>query len=178
MDTGGDVMSGIGFEGWEADVLPGSGSCLGGSSLVVRIGEREHAVRLVSWEAGLLAFEVDGRTVTAAVDIWGGFAEVVLEGRRSAFALARESGADEEKSSGAEGHGPVRAEIPGKILEVRVSEGDLVEAGQVLLIAEAMKMEHPIRATAAARVGRVHAGAGDRIAEGDILLELLPPDDE
>jgi biotin carboxyl carrier protein len=85
--------------------------------------------------------------------------------------------------AGAGDFGPVRAELPGRVLEVRVSEGDSVEAGQVLLIAEAMKMEHAVRAAAPARVGRVHVEAGAQIAAGETLLELhplgvLPPENE
>ncbi|MAE05422.1 MAG: hypothetical protein CMH76_03710, partial [Nitrospinae bacterium] len=85
--------------------------------------------------------------------------------------------------AGAGDFGPVRTELPGRVLDVRVSEGDSVEAGQVLLIAEAMKMEHAVRAAAPARVGRIHVEAGAQITVGEVLLELhplgaLPPEDE
>ena len=60
---------------------------------------------------------------------------------------------------------------------MRAKEGDLLEGGEVLLLTEAMKMEHPLRAPGPARVGRVHVRAGQQIAVGDPLIELLPPEE-
>ena len=168
-------MTRIRFEGWEADISPVGG--VGGNEFAARIGGQEYSVRLVSWEAGLLTFEVDGRTLSAAAEVRDGRAEVMLEGRRASFPLEEDNGGSpgEGRSPAGGEFGPVRAELPGRILEVRVSEGELVQAGQVLLIAETMKMEHPVCAAAAARVGQVHAAAGTQIAAGDVLLELHPP---
>jgi biotin carboxyl carrier protein len=53
-----------------------------------------------------------------------------------------------------------------------VAEGDPVEAGQLLALLEAMKMEHRITATVAGTVARVAVRAGDVIREGDTLVEL------
>ena len=74
-------------------------------------------------------------------------------------------------------YGLLRAELPGRVLEVRVKEGDLLEGGEVVLLTEAMKMEYPLRAPGPARVGRVHVRAGQQIAAGDPLIELLPPEE-
>jgi len=71
----------------------------------------------------------------------------------------------------------MRAELPGRVLEVRVREGQTVGAGDILLVVEAMKMEHALRAGGPARVGRVAVEAGDQIAPGETLLDLLPPEE-
>ncbi len=161
-------MSAFRFEGWEADIAP-----RGGSAYAVHMDGREVEVRLLSWEEGLISFEVEGRAIHAAAEVLGDRVEVTLAGRRAAFGLdAAESGVS-TLSSGAS-IGPVRAELPGRVLEVRVREGDLVEAGQVLAVVEAMKMEHPLRAGASARVGKIHAEAGAQIQPGEVLFELLP----
>ncbi len=161
-------MSAFRFEGWEADIAPG-----GGNSYSIDIGGRERSVRLLSWEEGLVSFEVEGRAVHAAAEVLDDRVEITISGRLAAFPLDPAESGPSAPSGGAS-IGPVRAELPGRVLEVRVREGELVEAGQVLAVVEAMKMEHPIRAGAPARVGKVYVEAGAQIKPGDVLFELLP----
>jgi biotin carboxyl carrier protein len=70
----------------------------------------------------------------------------------------------------ASGPAEIRAIIPGRVAAVRVTAGDTVEAGQTLLVVEAMKMQNELRATRAGTVERVAVGAGDTIDTGDILV--------
>ena len=62
--------------------------------------------------------------------------------------------------------------MPGKVLEVHVNEGDVVEAGEPLMVLEAMKMEHRIVASEAGKVTAVHFGVGEQVAQGAMLLEI------
>jgi methylmalonyl-CoA carboxyltransferase small subunit len=62
--------------------------------------------------------------------------------------------------------------MPGSVIAVRVSEGDDVEAGQVLVVLEAMKMENNVPAPAAGRVARVLVSAGQQVQRGETLVEL------
>jgi 3-methylcrotonyl-CoA carboxylase alpha subunit len=62
------------------------------------------------------------------------------------------------------------APMPGKVLAVHVAPGARVERGQLLMVIEAMKMEHAITAPAAGVVEIVHYVAGDVVAEGALLL--------
>ena len=66
----------------------------------------------------------------------------------------------------------VGASMPGKIISVEVAVGDTVEAGQTLVIAEAMKMETAVTAAAAGRVAEILVAKGDSVAGGDLLLRL------
>ncbi len=66
----------------------------------------------------------------------------------------------------------IHAPMACTVIEVAVTAGDQVRAGQLLLIVEAMKMEHEIRAEADAHVFSVVACAGETVAEGDLLLHL------
>jgi biotin carboxyl carrier protein len=70
----------------------------------------------------------------------------------------------------ASGPAEIRAIIPGRVAAVRVTAGDAVEAGQTLLVVEAMKMQNELRATQAGTVERVAVGEGDTIDTGDILV--------
>ena len=69
------------------------------------------------------------------------------------------------------GSGPV-APLPGTVIAVHVVPGDVVAEGQLLLVLEAMKMEHKITAAAAATVAEVRIGVGDRVDAGDLLVVL------
>jgi biotin carboxyl carrier protein len=62
--------------------------------------------------------------------------------------------------------------MPGKVIELRVAEGDAVQAGQVLMIMEAMKMEHSVTAPQDGTVGQILVTAGDQV-DADALLVLV-----
>ena len=68
----------------------------------------------------------------------------------------------------------VRAPMASTIVEVSAAPGESVRAGQALVVVEAMKMEHELRAGADARVAEVLVQAGDAVDEGDVLVQLKP----
>jgi oxaloacetate decarboxylase alpha subunit len=70
---------------------------------------------------------------------------------------------------------PVKAPLAGNIVRVAVAAGDVVDAGEVIVILEAMKMETEVRAPRAGSVTALSVSAGDAVAVGDTLLELGNP---
>jgi len=79
-----------------------------------------------------------------------------------------------KKTLGVEG-GAVKSPLPGMILEIKISEGDSVKAGQVLLILEAMKMENQIQAPHDGKVKKINFRNGDTVSEGEVLCEIDRP---
>jgi acetyl-CoA/propionyl-CoA carboxylase biotin carboxyl carrier protein len=75
-------------------------------------------------------------------------------------------------SSGGAGDGVISAPMQGTIVKVLVGEGDEVEAGQALLVLEAMKMENHINAIGGGTVKEIRVDAGDTVGPGDVLLVL------
>ena len=75
-------------------------------------------------------------------------------------------------AGGPTGPRPVKAIMPGIVREILVGEGDAVEAGQPLLILEAMKMQNEIRADRAGRVAKVHVSAEETVDKGAKLVEI------
>ena len=67
----------------------------------------------------------------------------------------------------------IRAPMTGTILQTS-AVGDVVRVGQTIVIIEAMKMEHELRAEADARVVAAPARAGDLVEEDELLLQLAP----
>jgi propionyl-CoA carboxylase alpha chain len=66
--------------------------------------------------------------------------------------------------------GSALAPMPGGVVRVEVAEGDLVEPGQLLVVLEAMKMEHAVHATTAGTVTAVKVTEGDQVETGRILV--------
>jgi len=64
------------------------------------------------------------------------------------------------------------APMPGRILAVHVAEGDRVEKGQVLVVLEAMKMEHAVKSPRAGVVAGLAAEPGKMVGLGDVLLDV------
>jgi biotin carboxyl carrier protein len=70
--------------------------------------------------------------------------------------------------------GSALAPMPGGVVRVAVAPGDAVEAGQVLVVLEAMKMEHAVHAAAAGTVTEVDVAEGDQVETGRILVVVEP----
>ncbi|HWR79680.1 MAG TPA: sodium-extruding oxaloacetate decarboxylase subunit alpha [Pseudomonas sp.] len=68
--------------------------------------------------------------------------------------------------------GDVSTTMPGNIVEVLVKVGDVVKAGQAVLITEAMKMETEVQAPIDGTVKALHVAKGDRVNPGDVLVEI------
>lgn len=66
----------------------------------------------------------------------------------------------------------VEAPMPGKILNIKVSEGQAVKFGEVVVIMEAMKMETEIVAPADGTVSKILVKAGDSVDTGAALVAL------
>jgi biotin carboxyl carrier protein len=64
--------------------------------------------------------------------------------------------------------------MPGTVVRVAVAPGQRVGSHDPLIIVEAMKMEHIVRAPYAGTVGRVHFQAGDMVKAGAIVVDLEP----
>lgn len=66
----------------------------------------------------------------------------------------------------------VNAPMPGLVLKIEVQAGEEVQAGDILLVLEAMKMENVIKAVAEGKVKTIHAAEGDAVEKGQLLIEM------
>ena len=76
------------------------------------------------------------------------------------------------KSAGSGEGTPVAAPMPGTIIRVEVSAGDAVEAGQVVAVIEAMKMETEIKAANAGTVAEVLVGPKEVVTAGQAIMTI------
>jgi propionyl-CoA carboxylase alpha chain len=73
--------------------------------------------------------------------------------------------------------GGLVAPMPGKVTDLRVQVGQSVRAGETLLVLEAMKMEHPMRAPEDGVVRELRVALGDQVENGALLLVVEPAGD-
>ncbi|WP_349410400.1 biotin/lipoyl-containing protein [Pseudalkalibacillus sp. SCS-8] len=66
----------------------------------------------------------------------------------------------------------ITASMAGTVLNVLVSEGENVTAGQAVLTLESMKMEIPVETTEEGEVSSVNVNVGDFVNEGDVLVVM------
>jgi propionyl-CoA carboxylase alpha chain len=126
--------------------------------------------RVHAWHEDGLDAEIDGRRVRARITRAGD--QLIVQGangdlvftERPRFTLP---GAEENA-------GGFVAQMPGKVLELRVKVGDRVRAGDTLLVLEAMKMEHPMRAAHDGVVSEIRVVEGEQVEAGTLLIAVQP----
>jgi len=141
-------------------------------------GERVTA-RLVDVEGTPVSLLTVGdrvyRLVARRGDARGAYS-LSLDGRRFAVeALDERTRAIRDLSAAtaaAAGPAPLVAPMPGLIVRVNVAPGDTVQAGQGLVVMEAMKMENELRSASAGTVTAVRVSAGTAVEKGAVLVEL------
>jgi geranyl-CoA carboxylase alpha subunit len=125
------------------------------STAHVGIDDAQHIVRYHAPQTGKLYLSIDGRAAE--------YTDMI-----------RLDGIQDQVG----GSGSIIAPMHGLLLEVRVSAGDTVEAGQTLAVLEAMKMHYEIVAEATGEVKEVLAEAGNQVAADDLLIEIEVADAE
>ena len=78
---------------------------------------------------------------------------------------------------GQDGHRVLRAPMPGLVVRIGVSPGDIVEPGSGLVTLDAMKMENELVAKSRVRVAGVLVAAGDPVEKGQLLVTFEDPED-
>ena len=75
-------------------------------------------------------------------------------------------------ASGTAGSVKVKAPMPGKILSIKASEGQVVSKGDVILLLEAMKMENEVVAPQDGTIASINVASGAAVEAGDVLATL------
>jgi biotin carboxyl carrier protein len=73
---------------------------------------------------------------------------------------------------------PVVAPMPGMVVRIEVAEGDTVQAGQGVVIVEAMKMENELKVESDGVVARVHVSEGQTVEKDQLLIDLDAVEEE
>jgi propionyl-CoA carboxylase alpha chain len=137
-------------------------------SLTVGVNGHAHHARVFQAQADAIDLEIDGQRVRFAVNrlqerclMHGPFGDIELI-EQPRFA----------SNTRADFRGGLKAPMPGRVLSIAATEGQAVERGQLLLVLEAMKMEHRITAPADGIVKAIRVAQGEQVANGATLVML------
>ena len=127
------------------------------------------SLKLLASDGRWLTLELNGIRRRIAYQLSG--EQVWLYGQRGNLEL---SDITHEPASGqnAASSGTVKAPMDGAIVEVLVSAGERVSKGQLLVVLEAMKMEHPMKAGVDGTVQRIAIKAGEQVKNRQVLIEI------
>jgi acetyl/propionyl-CoA carboxylase alpha subunit len=142
---------------------------LPGDRVVVRLAGRASVVRRIAASATSVTVE-DERGVRRMHRVARDGARIWVDVAGRTVALVEEPRFVEPGAAHA--HGELVAPMPGKVVKVLVAAGDTVDAGAILVVLEAMKMEHAVRAPAAGTVTELRVAVGDQV-EADQPLAIV-----
>jgi geranyl-CoA carboxylase alpha subunit len=135
-----------------------------------RSARATHRLERLARDGNAIDVVVDGRQrrIDFAIDD-AGHGHWQCEGAELAASDVRLRGAERERG---EASGVLVAPMHGRVTQACVAEGSEVAAGALLIVIEAMKMEHQIRAPHAGRIASLHVRAGDQVAARQPLVEV------
>jgi biotin carboxyl carrier protein len=124
-------------------------------------------------EPGVYSVLLDGRMYDARVEETPAGLVVVIDGYRFEIEVRDpRRWSRKDAAHGVEGVQTLAAPMPGKVVRVLVAAGDTVEAGQGLLVVEAMKMQNEMKASRAGRILSVTVKEGATVAAGEVLATI------
>ena len=118
---------------------------------------------------------IDGEAFEARIESGASGLRVQIDGREFPVGVAdpRQWRRDRNQVAAAEGHQQIVSSMPGKVVRVMVRAGDTVEAGQGLLVVEAMKMQNEIKSPKAGKIERIAAQEGQTVNAGEVLAVIV-----
>ncbi len=155
-------IAAAGSEAGATSSEPGQWQCTVGGSVF--------KVNVSSATAGTMSLLVDGRSLEIRSDVVGNESYVVVDGKRYCGTV-RDPRQRQGRRALASIAGPAKllAPMPGKIVTLLVSQGDEVEAGQGIMVIEAMKMQNELKSPKAGKVQKLPATEGGSVNTGDVL---------
>lgn len=165
------------------------------STYLLREGDEHHEVTVLADDGGSAHVIVDGEDLVLALrplpdgtlavtsrrqtrryrSFDDGRGLTLSEGptqRRFDVMDERESWLQAGGAGGADGGGRIEASMPGRVVKIAVQEGQVVQAGDVVAVLEAMKMENDVKCKTGGLVVEIGATPGEAVETGQLLVRL------
>jgi biotin carboxyl carrier protein len=142
----------------------------------VKVGDKEYTVKIVGEKEGALEIDVDGTKLTVSLEslekATGTQQAAVsqVEAKPVAKPVAQPPPPPPSAQQTQVAAGAITSRVPGKIKEVKVSEGQSVKRGDTVIIMESMKMEIEVKANKDGLVKAIYVKPGQFVAQGAPLI--------
>ena len=139
-----------------------------------KLNGRELPLDVISTQNGLLSILIDGKSYEVKQENTATEANIVVGGERfGAVVRDPRSLRSRRSSAGAEeGVKKITAPMPGKVVRILAPAGTAVEAGQGVLVIEAMKMQNEMKSPKTGTVKKINAVEGAAVEAGQVLAEI------
>jgi biotin carboxyl carrier protein len=125
----------------------------------------------IAVSCGVYSILINGKSFEVRIERLGTELRVTTRGREFTIVISDEREWRRKRGSAveAEGRQQVLAPMPGKVVRVLVKTGDAIQAGQGLLVVEAMKMQNEIRAPKSGTIDRLAVVEGQTVNAGEVV---------
>ncbi len=145
-----------------------------GDIFTVSIGDKTYTLDVVKVEEGVYSILNNGNSINMemiASDQPGNYKVNTLYNSFNVDVVTASTISPNGKAK-KEAHQLIKSPMPGKIVKVKVKEGDLVEAGTPLVVLSAMKMENEIKSEGKGTVTKVTVKENELVKDGQLLIDI------
>jgi biotin carboxyl carrier protein len=145
-----------------------------GSGWRCKLNGREFDLDAALVGDGRLSLLIDGKSYAVKQEQSGGENNIVVGRERFSAAVRdpRSLGSRGTRAGSEGGVKKITAPMPGKVVRVLAPAGKDVDAGQAVLVIEAMKMQNELKAPKKGKVSKLHVEQGAAVEAGQILAEI------
>ena len=149
-----------------------------GTRVTAQVGERRYTLEAREPETGVYLLTLEGRVYECRVepDAQAGTGTSRVEVRQKVYEISL---SDPKRlrtalagGASASGRAIIKAPMPGKVVRVLTEVGAQVEAGDGLVVVEAMKMQNEMKSPKAGTVVELHARTGATVNAGEVLVDV------
>ncbi len=139
-----------------------------------KLDGKEFPVDVVSPHSGVLSLLIGGKSYEVRQENAAAETNIVIGHECFRVAVRDPRSLRSRRSSGDEGHGvrKITAPMPGKIVRILAPAGSEVEAGQAVLVIEAMKMQNELKSPKKGKIRKLNVSEGAAVEAGQALAEV------
>src|SRR5579859_183394 len=145
-----------------------------GAGWQCRLDGRELPLDVIAAQSGVLSLLLDGKSYEVKQETAGTDTNIVVGRERFGVSVRDPRSFRSRRGGDGAGQGPkkITAPMPGKIVRVLAAEGSTVQAGQSVIVIEAMKMQNELKAPKDGVVKKINVAEGAAVEAGQALAEV------